>query len=534
MVDGTTIRLLSSEIVLLGVMAFLFLGGTFVRRSYGWWPCFTALVFATLLAIYGFVDRRFADFLISDSQGIVLSGPLVVDLFGLLLRQFTLVVGLLLALLCWRRNDEEMTSERMGMIVAMIIGLLIVARANDLVLMFVGLETVSIPTYVMLFLGRRDRGSAESTMKYFFLSVFSSALVLYGFSFLFGLGGSTQLVGTGGIQEGVAHALASSRSSPLVPLALILLIGGLGFKVAAVPFHFYAPDVYQGTTNANAGLLSVVPKIAGFLALIRVYVAIVPEHYDLGWQLPLGIAALTMTLGNVCALWQRDLRRLFAYSSIAHSGYLLMGIASAVAAARSGGIAAVIFYLIAYSLTSLAVFGAFAYLESRDRPLQSVEDLSGLGRSNPLVATAIAVSMFSFAGIPILAGFWGKFGLFTSVLQVAQAAPSDARWFLFLAVVGAVNAAIAAAYYLRLISTMYFHEARSSLPVDGGLGPFAAMLASAVLVVGIGLFPGVTMQRARLADESLPQPTSGSRLRAEQSWERPGFQDHSFAVVDRR
>ncbi|MBM4004179.1 MAG: NADH-quinone oxidoreductase subunit N [Planctomycetes bacterium] len=529
MVDGTTIRLLSSEIVLLGVLAFLFLAGTFVRRAHGWWPVFTALAFAALLAIYGFVDRRFADFQISDSQGIVLNGPLVVDLFGLLLRQFALVIGLLLALLCWRRHEEELTSERMGMIVALVIGLLIVARANDLVLMFVGLETVSIPTYVLMFLGRRDRGSAESTMKYFFLSVFSSALVLYGFSFLFGLGGSTQLVGAGGIQEGVARAVAGSPASPLVPLALILLLGGLGFKITAVPFHFYAPDVYQGTTNSNAGLLSVAPKIAGFLALIRVYVAIVPERYDLGWQLPLGIAVLTMTLGNVCALWQRDLRRMLAYSSIAHSGYMLMGIASTVAAARSGGIAAVIFYLIAYSLTSLAVFGAFAFLESQDRPLQRLEDLSGLGKSNPLVATAIAVSMFSFAGIPILAGFWGKFGLFTSVLQAAQGAQGNASWFLFLAIAGAVNAAIAAAYYLRLISTMYFQEARGNLPLGGGLGPFATMLASTILIVGIGLFPGITMQRARLADESLPQPSSGTRMRAEHPPAQPGFQDLSRA-----
>lgn len=507
MVDQSTIGLLSSEIVLIGIAAFVFVAGAFYPRTPQWWPLFVLIVFAVLLGLYGTFDRSLADRLMRDCSGITVSGPLVVDLFGLLLRQFALVLGLLLTLLFWRREGDNLTSERCGLLVLIIVGVMLTARANDLVLLFLGLELVSIPTYVLLFLGRRDRANAEAAAKYFFLSIFSSAILLYGFSFLYGLGGTTALAGSVSIH---ASLVGGSPSGAMLTLALVLVMAGLGFKIAAVPFHFYAPDVYQGTTNSNAALLAIVPKVAGFLALVRVYVSVVPADMVFSWQLPLIVAVFTMTLGNVCALWQHNLRRLLAYSSIAHSGYLLIGVASSVADSSSNGIAAMIFYLFAYSLASFTTFAALTHLESPDRPLNQLDDLSGLGKSNPLVAAAMSVAMLSFAGIPILAGFWGKYGLFTSALHVAQSNDAAHVWFVALAVVAAINAAIGAAYYLRVISTMFFQDVRVTLPAQGGLGPFAAMLSAALLVLGIGLFPAVTMQRAQFADQSLPQGVSGS------------------------
>jgi NADH-quinone oxidoreductase subunit N len=508
MVDATTIGLLASEIILIGVAAFVIVAGAFSPKSSRWWPIFGAICFAVVLGSFGILNRFTADSLMQSSGIPAFSGPLVVDYFSTLTRQAVLVLGLLFALLFWRRDHDQLASERMGLLVIMMVGLMIVAQANDLVVMFLGLEMVSIPTYVMLFLGRRDRAGMEATAKYFFLSILSSALLLYGFSFLYGLGGTTRMVGT----DSIATALASAASSsPLVPIALILILAGLGFKAGAVPFHFYAPDVYQGATNYNAGLLAIVPKIASFAAMARLIVGLVPAGYDFGWQLPLGLAVATMSLGNVCALWQRNIRRMLAYSSIAHTGYLLMGVASAVALSRSYGVSAMTFYLMAYSLTSLTVFAALTHLESENKSVDRIEDLSGLGLTNPIVAGAIAIAMFSFGGIPIFAGFWGKYGLFTSALQLVQLESPMSRWFLILAVAGAINAAVAAAYYLRIVAIMFFDTSRAALPAAGGMGPFSSMLASVLLVLGIGLFPGATMQRAQIADESMPHgPNLGS------------------------
>ncbi len=254
-------------------------------------------------------------------------------------------------------------------------------------------------------------------------------------------------------------------------VGMVLVVGGLGFKIAAVPFHFYAPDVYQGTTNTNAGLLAVVPKIAGIVALVRLVSTTLPPDTAIGWQLALVLAIITMTVGNVCALWQRNIRRLLAYSSIAHAGYMLIGFAVGLAAPELGGIAAMLFYLAVYALASLGTFAALTYLSSQQHEVSDMGELSGLSRAHPWIAGAIAVCMFSMAGIPPLAGFWGKLALFSGAIRLAVAdAGSISTWFLLLAIVAALNAATAAAYYLRVIGAMYFRPATSTPPAEGGPG----------------------------------------------------------------
>ena len=236
------------------------------------------------------------------------NGPLIIDYLGQVSRYGCLLVGLLLTLVASRAGIERLATEVLGTLMMLVAGLMLVCRANELVFLFVALELISIPAYVLLFLGRHDRASGEATIKYFFLSILASALLLYGMSFLYGVSqGTTIIIGTTGvpgIREAIAH-LPTEQTS-LFLIGLVLVVAGLGFKIAAVPFHFYAPDVYQGTTNINAGLLAVAPKIAGILALIRLVLAIVPADLRVGWQLMWVLAIVTMTLGNVCALWQTE------------------------------------------------------------------------------------------------------------------------------------------------------------------------------------------------------------------------------------
>ncbi len=265
----------------------------------------------------------------------------------------------------------------------MLAGLMLIAAANELILLFAGLELVSIPTYVLLYVGRHDQKGQEAASKYFFLSILSSAVLLYGFSFLYGIAGSMRLPQIAQALSGNAAAAAQANFSPaLAPLAMLLVFAALAFRLTAVPFHFYAPDVYQGTSHANAGVLATLPKIAGLAVLARIVIAGMPtvEMASLGWKIALVISVLTMTLGNVMALWQNNIRRLLAYSSIAHAGYILIGVAVALAAQTNTGIlasdaaakafeglGAAMFYLAVYMFATMGAFAALGLPQQRRR-----------------------------------------------------------------------------------------------------------------------------------------------------------------------
>ncbi|MHB0956434.1 MAG: NADH-quinone oxidoreductase subunit N [Pirellulaceae bacterium] len=507
-VDLSTVSLVWPEFILILIASWIYLGGTLSPGRTLW----TWLAIATYLVALLLMLRNETTLWQEVSQGFVgANGPLILDYLGQMSRYGCLLLGLLLTLVASRAGREELATEVLGTLMMLVAGLMLVCRANELVFLFVALELISIPTYVLLFLGRHDRASGEATIKYFFLSILASALLLYGMSFLYGVSrGTTILIGTQavpGIREAVAHLPASDMS--LFLIGLVLVVGGLGFRIAAVPFHFYAPDVYQGTTNINAGLLAVAPKIAGVLALIRVVVAIMPVDLRVGWQLMWVLAILTMTLGNVCALWQTNVRRLMAFSSIAHGGYMLIGFAVALASAASGGIGATLFYLVVYVLAALGVFAALAYLSDEQREVNYVTELAGLARTRPWVAAALALCLFSLAGIPPLGGFWGKFTIFAGAIRVALAdQPGVSGWFLVLAVVGVLNAAVAAAYYLRIISAMYFTRPASACTARGGLGTWVCTAVCCVLVIAVGLWPGVALRSAASSDPLLQQSRS--------------------------
>jgi NADH-quinone oxidoreductase subunit N len=505
-VSNETVYLLIPEIILVLAATLIYLGGAFFPARAGWSLLAAASIFLAAAALF---QQGTVPWVQSALESGKFSGPLTLDLFSTALRWASLGVGLIFVMLAAHSSESGESSEFMGSLLLIVAGLMLVALANDLVLFFVGLELISIPTYVVLYLGSGSN-QLEAGTKYFFLSILSSALMLYGFSFLYGAGGSTSL-------RDIEHVLAAAGpdatgTALFARLALILIFAGLGFRITAVPFHFYAPDVYQGTTNPNAGLLSVVPKIAGLVALVRIAVVAMPGSERLGWQLALALAMVTMTLGNLLALWQGNVRRLLAYSSIAHAGYMLIGLAVGFAVAGGAseanhfdGVGATFFYLLVYATATAGTFAALTYLGTARRQLDSVDELAGLGQNYPKTAAAIALFMFSLAGLPPLAGFWGKLTLFTGALGVDSKNPESNTlwpWFLALAIVGAVNAAIAAAYYLRIVAVMYFRPATTRPEGLGGHGAGWAVALCTLLVLGISCFPGPLVEQANRASQA--------------------------------
>lgn len=479
-----TVCLLIPECVLIATALAIYVAGAFVDapRRWSWVAAGGILLAAGSLWLQ-------SGTVIFEGGG--LDGPVSSDGLATFGRWFALAFGGLFVLLSSRPLSGPGTSEYVGSLLLAIAGLMLVSGASELVLLFLGLELISIPTYILLYLGRRDSNSQEATLKYFFLSILASAMLLYGFSFLYGTTGTTDLTAMRAV------AVASAGLADLSKVALVLILAGLGFKIAAVPFHFYAPDVYQGTTHTNAAVLSVLPKAAGFIALTRIVVVAMPGMEVHAWRVVLVLAVLTMTFGNVVALWQNNLRRLLAYSSIAHAGYMLIGLAVALASQATGqpmafgGLGAMLFYLCVYTVATIGTFAVLDYLGDRDKQVESIDELAGLGRTRPVAAAMTAVFMFSLAGIPPLAGFQGKLSIFLSALRVNGQSAGDnlEPWFIGLAIIGVINAAIAAAYYLRIIGTIYFRTPLGTPRAEGGLGSWCAAVACAVLALVIGIYP---------------------------------------------
>jgi NADH-quinone oxidoreductase subunit N len=526
-----TLYLLAPEIVLVAVAVSIYLAGAFFGPRVAWrWIALGAVVLAGACLLSTPASSL-------EPQPDV---PLQPDALASHVRWVALAAGALLVLVAWRTLAGSDTPEYLGSLLLIVAGVMVAASARDLVLLFVGLELVSIPTYILLYLGRRDAASQEAAVKYFYLSILASAALLYGFSFLYGAAGSMDL---GEIRARLMDS-AGHQSIGLLPLAavgLVLVLAGLGFRIAAVPFHFYAPDVYQGTTHANSALLSVAPKIAGLIALVRVMGIALAAIHSIAWPIVVALAVLTMTLGNVVALWQNNLRRLLAYSSIAHAGYMLIGLA-VLAAPRIGpegqwtGLEALLFYLATYAAATIGAFAALACLGHERGEIDGVDELAGLawtgGPVRPVLAWLIALLMLSLAGIPPLVGFWGKLAVFASALSLGRLESHAQPWFVALAVIGVVNSAIGAAYYLRVVGTMFFRMPLGTPPTrpDAG-GALAAAVACAALVVVLGLLPGLWLGQAEKAARDAvagSAPASVAMPRAAANW---GFGSRHLEVM---
>ena len=306
--SSDTVSILLPELIVVLTATFIYVAGAFLPGKKFWGALALVGVAAAGFVLAGQSDKAAAVVAANEA------GPLAVDLMGRYVRGLALLVGAIFVLAAARPQNESLIPEYVGTVLMAVAGLMLVGGARELTLLFLGLELISIPTYILLYLGRRDGASAESAAKYFFLSVLSSAVTLYGFSYLYGVGGSTRL---DVVQAAMSKALVTPQTtgSLFAQLALVLIFAGLGFKIAAVPFHFYAPDVYQGTTHVNAGLLAVLPKIAGIAALVRIASIAMPGVEETGLRVTMILALLTMTLGNVVALWQNDVRRMLARST---------------------------------------------------------------------------------------------------------------------------------------------------------------------------------------------------------------------------
>jgi NADH-quinone oxidoreductase subunit N len=491
-----TLYFLLPEIVLIAAAVLIYIAGAFSSTQKVWsWIALAGIILSMIC--------------LGCRIGATDGGGLISDGFTLFIRWFVLTSGLLFVLMNSRPLMNGGTQEAIGSLLLAIAGGMLVVSANDLILLFVALELISIPTYILLYLGQGDVGTQESAAKYFFLSVLASAILLYGFSFIYGVAGTMNLGGIRTAINGLSDAPGGFDN--FAKLALLLTFAGLCFRLAAVPFHFYAPDVYQGTTNSNAALLSVIPKAAGLAVLVRLVWAAMSDLGPLAWQITMVVAILTMTLGNTMALWQDNIRRMMAYSSIAHAGYLLIGLSVALAAGAGppgawDGIAALLFYLCVYTLATIGTFAMLEHLGQPGRRVEGIDELAGLGRTRPISAAMMAIFMFSLTGIPPLAGFWGKLQIFGSALSVDAGSGGNARiWFVVLAILGVLNAAISAGYYLRIVGIMYFRSPSAEKRDLEAWGAFTAAVACAIVTIVISFYPGPLLKASNQARPEISQ-----------------------------
>jgi NADH-quinone oxidoreductase subunit N len=424
-------------------------------------------------------------------------------------------VGMLLVLLNWPTNRDASGSpslnygseacEFFALMLLSIAGLFLVAGPNDIILLFLGIELPSIPTYIMVSISRPLPSAQEAGVKYFFLGAMAAAILLFGFSYLYGTTGSIKL-------DEISAQFATGLGSWQL-LAIVLLIVALAFKIAAVPLHFYAGDVYQGAATPVTAFLAFVPKTSGFVALIKILYAaggnswLLPQQIG---QLLWILAILTMTVGNVLALMQHNIKRLLAYSSIAHTGYMLVGITTLVQTQNRAGLSGVLFYLAAYGIMNTGAFGALMLLPSRsNQPATSAEtfeDLAGQARKHPGVALALAVGCFSLIGLPATVGFFGKFFLILPALQ------GKLYWLVIFTV---INAAISAAYYLRIVGALFLRPqpaetVEPSPTLDRPFPLFASVALSIFATLALGILLPLTQRLTTLTDHSahlIPPPT---------------------------
>ena len=352
-------------------------------------------------------------------------------------------------------------------------GMTLMATAGNLILIFVALETMSISIYVLAGFHKDRLRSTESALKYFLLGAFASCFLLYGFSFIYGATGTLDIVKIGKFISNHPQILHSK----LLFAGLVMMTVGFGFKVSMVPFHMWTPDVYEGAPTVITGFMATGVKAAAFAALIRVIlVPLIPLKGD--WTSIMWIAALlTMTVGNIVALVQDNIKRMLAYSSIAHAGYILIGFVASTSLAQAG----MLYYILAYALMNIGAFGVVALLRKKEGEYDMVSDFAGLGFKYPMMGVAMSVFMFSLAGIPPTAGFMGKFYIFTEAIKAG---------YVWLVIFGAINSIISIYYYLRVVVVMYFHtsEGLVTMPAPSRTTVLALAIACWGIIV-MGIFP---------------------------------------------
>jgi NADH-quinone oxidoreductase subunit N len=381
-------------------------------------------------------------------------------------------------------------AEFAAVLVFAVTGAMLVAGSTDLLLLFVALELMVLPGYMLAAFARRDPYSTEGAIKYFLLGSFSSAILLFGLAYVWGMTGTTRV---DGVAAALATAIARGSIQPGLAMGLAFMTAGVAFKMAAVPFHYWTPDAYQGSPTPVTAYLSVGPKVGAFAIVLRLFVgALGPLKAD--W-LPVVIvlAALTMTLGNLVAISQDNVKRMLAYSSIAHTGYMLVGLA-AYAGGQQSGLSAILFYGAAYTFMNMGAFAIIAALQRRPGVTSQIATFAGLGRRDPWLGALMTLFLLSLTGIPPLAGFWAKAYVILAAIQAGG-------WLTALAVLAMINAAAAAFYYLRVVVYMYMREpAAEAGPSSPGLLFRAGLAVTGVATLIFGLFPALVTAASNAAN----------------------------------
>ncbi|HEY5923832.1 MAG TPA: NADH-quinone oxidoreductase subunit N [Kofleriaceae bacterium] len=413
----------------------------------------------------------------------ILGTMLVADKLGYILSAVFAVITALTALMSpshQREHDWKM-GEYYGLLLLSASGMVMLAHAGNLVTVFLGIETMSIAVYVMVAMRRRSRRGNEAAMKYFLIGAFATGFLVYGMALLYGASGTLSLVR-------MQSALNATANPGLVIAGAFLLVVAFGFKVAAVPFHMWAPDAYEGAPTPVTAFMAAAVKGAAIAAMMRVFgVALggdVLPFGTLGWASPMVvIAAITITIGNIGAIRQDNIKRMLAYSSISHAGVLLVGLC-AMGLGSPTGQSALVYYIIAYSVTTMGAFAIVAYVGSRGRERLLVDDWAGFAGQHPAAALAMVICLLSLGGMPPTGGFFGKFYVFKSAMDVYDGQ------LLWLVLVGVVNSAISIYYYLRIVTAMYFREANAPFTVTRSPGLLFVIALMPVVVLEMGLMPG--------------------------------------------
>jgi NADH-quinone oxidoreductase subunit N len=429
-------------------------------------------------------------FLAAENAGVSVTffdgfrGAMTVDRFAIYF-YYLFLLGTAVAILISIRYleiEREDHGEFYALMLFSVVGMMCMASGYDIVLLFIGLELMAISTYVLVGFLRRDQRSNEAALKYLLLGAFSSGIFAYGLSLLYGLAGSTNL---GLIGQALQQRIAANPRDPIIIIALITTATGLLFKIAAVPFHQWAPDAYEGAPTSVTGFMSVAVKSAGWALLLRIFLFGFYPIRSMYLPLLIFVSLATLTAGNLAAMTQSNLKRLLAYSSIAHVGYMLLGLVASDGRDNQTGIRGILFYLLVYTFMNLGAFAVITSLRRRSIIGDDLDDIAGLYFKRPVEAVLMLFFLLSLAGIPPFAGFWGKYFIFLSLIETGH---------YVLASVAVLYAVIALYYYMRIANAMFMKQSAAPEPVFLAPGMVAALAVTGVGTVVIGMFPNAFIQ----------------------------------------
>lgn len=491
--ENSVILVLPGLVVVVTALVLLLVDLVVTRKAVLAWVACGGLVAAAAVALGQWmrIEDGVVSFAGREPQA-GFNGMIALDKYALYAVLLFCGIGVLTVLLsdAYITRHRDPHGEFYGLLLLVVVGMIGMAVSTDLIALYISFELMSLPTYVLAGSLRGDARSGEASIKYFVNGAFASAILAFGLALLYGATGQTNYAS-------IAESLAGlgGETSGIAIVALVLVVVGFAFKISAVPFHSWAPDVYEGAPTPVTAFMSVGLKAGAFLGFLKLFTVAAAGAAEPWTDALVILAVITMVVGNVLALPQRNLKRMLAYSSIAHAGYLTLGLIAVGGSGSSAGSSAILFYLAGYAAMNLGAFGVLIWIRNRRAFGYTLDEVTGLGRSMPVAALALSAFMLSLTGIPPTIGFWGKFYLFTAVIDAG---------YTWLAIIAVVMSAVSAFYYLRVVWLMYFSERPDGLavepdPAGSSLGVIVALGIAALGVLAIGLYPQPVLRAAEVA-----------------------------------